>query len=59
MKTVLVVAALAICAMSAFAAEVAPSADGEFTSRTFTMPVSTAMAFPSKSLIDKTDVALT
>ena len=56
MKTVLIVAALAACAVSAFAAEVAPSADGEFTSRTFTMPVSTAMAFRGKSLIDKTDV---
>ena len=56
MKIVLIAAALAACATTAFAAETAPSADGEFTSRTFTMPVSTAMAFPGKSLIDKTDV---
>jgi hypothetical protein len=56
MKNILIVATLATCAMSAFAAEVAPSADGSFTSRTFTMPVSTAMAFRGKSLLDKTDV---
>jgi hypothetical protein len=56
MKNILIVATLATCAMSAFAAEVAPSADGSFTSRTFTMPVSTAMAFRGKSILDKTDV---
>jgi hypothetical protein len=56
MKTILIVASLAACAVSAFAAEVAPSADGSFTSRTFTMPVSTAMAFRGKSILDKTDV---
>ena len=56
MKTILIVASLAACAVSAFAAEVAPSADGSFTSRTFTMPVSTAMAFGGKSILDKTDV---
>jgi len=51
-----IVAVLAACALPAFAAEVAPSADGTFTSRTFTMPVSTAMAFRGKSILDKTDV---
>lgn len=56
MRLVLVVAALAMCAASALAADVAPSADGTFKSRTFTMPVSTAMAFRGKSLLDKTDV---
>ena len=56
MKTMLFVAALATCAGTAFAAEVAPSADGSFTSRGFTMPVSTAMAFLGKSILDKTDV---
>ncbi len=56
MKPIWVVAALAACTVSAFAADVAPSADGSFTSRTFTMPVSTAMAFRGKSLLDKTDV---
>jgi len=56
MKTILIVASLAACAVSAFAAEVVPSADGSFTSRTFTMPVSTAMAFRGKSILDKTDV---
>ena len=56
MKIILIVASLAACAVSAFAAEVAPSADGSFTSRTFTMPVSTAMAFRGKSILDKTDV---
>jgi hypothetical protein len=56
MKTILVVAALVTYALSASAAEIAPSADGSFTSRNFTMPVSTAMAFPGKSIIDKSDV---
>ena len=42
MKRLLVVATLAACAFSAFAT-VAPSADGSFTSRRFTTPVSTAM----------------
>lgn len=56
MKTILIVAALATCAISASAATVEPSADGSFTSQTFTMPVSTAMAFRGKSVIDKTDV---
>ena len=56
MKHTLMVAALMTCALSSFAAEMAPSADGSFTSRTFTMPVSTAMAFRGKSIIDKTDV---
>ena len=56
MKLILVVATLATCAVSAIAADVAPSADGSFKSRTFTMPVSTAMAFRGKSIIDKTDV---
>ena len=56
MKNILIVATLATCATSAFAAEIAPSADGSFTSRTFTMPVSTAMAFRGKSILDKTDV---
>lgn len=56
MKAILIVASLAACAVSAFAAEVVPSADGSFTSRTFTMPVSTAMAFRGKSILDKTDV---
>ncbi len=56
MKIFLTVAALATCAVSAVAAEVAPSADGSFTSWTFTMPVSTAMAFRGKSILDKTDV---
>lgn len=58
MKTILIVATLATCAVSAFAAEVAPSADGSFTSRTFTMPVSTAMAFRGKSILDKSDVII-
>jgi len=56
MKPVWVVAVLAAYAASAFAADVAPSADGSFKSQTFTMPVSTAMAFRGKSIIDKTDV---
>ena len=56
MKTMLIVAALATCAVFAFAAGVEPSADGSFTSRNFEMPVSTAMAFRGKSLIDKADV---
>jgi len=56
MKAILLVATLVTCAPATSAAEVAPSADGSFTSRTFTMPVSTAMAFRGKSLIDKTDV---
>jgi hypothetical protein len=56
MKTIVSIAALATCALSASAAEVAPSADGAFTSRTFTMPVSTAMAFRGTSIIDKSDV---
>lgn len=56
MKRILAVATLATCAVSAFAAEVAPSADGSFRSQTFTMPVSTAMAFRGKSILDKTDV---
>jgi hypothetical protein len=56
MKALLIVATLAACAISAFAAEVAPMADGSFTSRNFTMPVSTAMAFRGKSIIDKADV---
>jgi hypothetical protein len=56
MRSLLLVATLATCAVSAFAAQVAPSADGSFKSQTFTMPVSTAMAFRGKSIIDKTDV---
>lgn len=56
MKTILIVATLATCAVSAFAAEVAPSADGSFKSQIFTMPVSTAMAFRGKSILDKSDV---
>jgi hypothetical protein len=56
MKRILVIASLATFAVSAFAANVAPSADGSFKSQTFTMPVSTAMAFRGKSIIDKTDV---
>ena len=56
MKTILIVTALVSWVGAAFAAEVAPSADGSFTSRTFTMPVSTAMAFGGKSILDKTDV---
>jgi hypothetical protein len=56
MKATLIVAALATCALSAFAAELAPSADGSFKSQTFTMPVSTAMAFRGKSILDKSDV---
>ena len=58
MKQMLMVATLATCALSSFAAEIAPSADGSFTSRTFTMPVSTAMAFRGKSILDKTDVII-
>lgn len=56
MKLVLVVATLASFAASALAADPAPSADGSFRSQTFTMPVSTAMAFRGKSILDKTDV---
>jgi hypothetical protein len=56
MKAALIVASLAACALSAFAAELAPSADGSFKSQTFTMPVSTAMAFRGKSVLDKSDV---
>ena len=56
MKTILIVTALAMCVGPAFGAGIAPSADGSFTSQTFTMPVSTAMAFPGKSIFDKTDV---
>src|SRR5437773_3207661 len=56
MKAALIVASLAACALSAFAAELAPSADGSFQSQTFTMPVSTAMAFRGKSILDKSDV---
>jgi hypothetical protein len=58
MKRILIVATLAACALPAFAATVAPSADGSFTSRNFTMPVSTAMAFRGKSMLDKTDVII-
>lgn len=56
MKTILIVAALAACVAPAFAAEPAPSADGSFQSRNFTMPVSTAMAIRGKSILDKSDV---
>ena len=56
MKSTLMIATLVACSTSAFAAEPVPSADGSFQSRTFTMPVSTAMAFRGKSIIDKTDV---
>jgi hypothetical protein len=56
MKIILIALTLATCVGPAFAADPAPSADGSFTSRTFTMPVSTAMAFRGKSLLDKTDV---
>ena len=56
MRIRMIVAALASCAVSAFAAEPEPSADGSFKSQNFEMPVSTAMAFPGKSVIDKTDV---
>ena len=56
MKNALMFATLVTCAASAFAAEPVPSADGSFQSRGFTMPVSTAMAFRGKSIIDKTDV---
>jgi len=56
MKAILLVATLVTHALLASAAEVAPSADGSFTSRNFTMPVSTAMAFPGKSVLDKSDV---
>jgi hypothetical protein len=58
MKAMLIVAALATCTATAFAADIAPSADGAFTSRTFTMPVSTAMAFRGQSILDKSDVIL-
>lgn len=53
MKIVLVLLALTLPAL---AAGPAPKADGKFESRGFTMPVSTAMAFLGKSLIDKQDV---
>jgi hypothetical protein len=56
MKFILFVLALAACAVPASAAEPAASADGSFTSQTMTMPVSTAMAFRGKSVLDKTDV---
>jgi len=56
MKNTLMIATLVTCAASAFAAEPVPSADGSFQSRTFTMPVSTGMAFRGKSILDKTDV---
>lgn len=56
MRAMLIVAALATCTATAFAADIAPSADGSFTSRTFTMPVSTAMAFRGQSTLDKSDV---
>jgi hypothetical protein len=52
MKTLVLVAALAACAVSSSVAQVAPS----FTSRNFRMPVSTAMAFRGKSILDKADV---
>jgi hypothetical protein len=56
MKFILFVLALAACAFPATAAEPPASADGSFTSQTMTMPVSTAMAFRGKSVLDKTDV---
>ena len=56
MKRSLGVAALAIVSVLACAANAASSADGSFRSQTFTMPVSTAMAFRGKSILDKTDV---
>lgn len=56
MRSMLFAAAFASCAASALAANVAPSADGSFKSQNFEMPVSTAMAFRGKSVIDKTDV---
>ena len=58
MKTMPIVAALAACTATAFAADIAPSADGSFTSRTFTMPVSTAMAFRGQSILDKSEVII-
>jgi hypothetical protein len=56
MKRILLAAALATCAISALSADIAPSADGSFKSQNFTMPVSTAMAYRGRSIIDKTDV---
>lgn len=56
MKIVAVVAILVACVVTAFGAAREPSADGTFQSRTFEMPVSTAMAFRGKSIIDKRDV---
>ncbi len=55
MKTLLVVAALAAWVGPAVAADTS-SASGSFTSKTFIMPVNTAMAFRGKSMIDKSDV---
>ena len=53
MKLVLLLAAWSLPAL---AAGPEPKADGQFVSRNFTMPVSTAMAFRGKSVIDKQDV---
>jgi hypothetical protein len=56
MKAILFLAAFAVFTTLAPAAGPAPKADGNFTSRDLTMPVSTAMAFRAKSSLDQQDV---
>ena len=58
MKTILIVAALAISVESAFAADVAPVASGPFKSHGLTMHVKSAMAFRGTSVLDKSDTII-
>ncbi len=58
MKTILIVAALAIGVESAFAADVASVASGPFKSHGLTMHVKSAMAFRGTSILDKSDTII-
>src|SRR5258708_19467209 len=58
MKTILIVAALAIGVESALAAAVAPVASGPFKSHGLTMHVKSAMALRGTSVLDKSDTII-
>jgi hypothetical protein len=58
MKTVLVIAALAIGVGSALAADVAPVASGPFKARDFAMHIKSAIAFRASSVLDKNEAII-